>query len=562
MEGDQIILQDIFVFEQQGLRDGKVVGNLRPTGFVPRCLDTLAAMNVQLPTTIFEPGQGLHLENTQSFSQYMKRFGRHEEEQRFYKVDWSTMFEPEQAEAVAGPAGPTTGSLAERLGTGTKRATAEERAFGRKVRRPPADPMVQFKFRVQDRVIGELGPRLNKTNPAEVRAAVERCLAGALSAEGLLLAQVDRARLVKDIEAEVHGYGPLQTLLDDASISEIMANGPDHVYVERSGKVELSPIRFYDEEHMLRVIDRILTPLGRRVDETSPMADARLPDGSRANIVIPPLSLVGPTITIRKFSKKKFTTEDLVSIGSITSDAARFLASCVRGRLNIIVSGGASSGKTTLLNILSSYIPSDERIVTVETTAELSLSQEHVVPLEARPPNIEGKGEVDVRQLVINCLRMRPERIVVGECRGGEAIDMLQAMNTGHDGSLTTTHANSPIDVISRMEVMCMMAGMNLPSKAIREQIASAVQLIVHMNRLRDGTRKVVQVTEIQGMEGEQIILQDIFVFEQMGVREGKVVGQLRPTGFVPRCLDTLAAMNEHVPTSIFEPKGGMSTGG
>jgi pilus assembly protein CpaF len=433
----------------------------------------------------------------------------------------------------------------------------EERAFGRKVRRAPPDPRVEFKFRVQDRVIGEIGPRLNKATKADIHNTVERCLGEAMSAEGLLLGQVERQQLVRDIEAEVYGYGPLQTLLDDPSINEVMANGPDHVYVERAGKIELSAVRFYDEEHMLRVIDRILTPIGRRVDESSPMADARLPDGSRVNIVIPPLSLVGPAITIRKFSKKKFTTEDFIELGSISPEAGLFLAGCVWARLNIIVSGGASSGKTTLLNILSSYIPSDERIVTVETTAELALWQEHVVPLEARPPNIEGKGEVDVRQLVINCLRMRPERIVVGECRGGEAIDMLQAMNTGHDGSLTTTHANSPTDVISRMEVMCMMAGMNLPSKAIREQIASAVQLIVHMIRMRDGSRKVTQITEIQGMEGEQIILQDIFVYEQQGIRDGHVVGQLRATGFVPRCLDTLAAMNEHVPTSIFEAKGG-----
>jgi pilus assembly protein CpaF len=343
-------------------------------------------------------------------------------------------------------------------------------------------------------------------------------------------------------------------------VNEVMSNGPDHVYVEREGKVELTGVRFYDEEHMLRVIDRILTPIGRRVDESAPMADARLPDGSRVNVVIPPLSLVGPTITIRKFSKKRLTTDDLIQLDSISPEAVQFLAACVRARLNIIVSGGASSGKTTLLNVLSSYIPPDERIVTVETTAELSLWQEHVVPLEARPPNVEGKGEVDVRQLVINCLRMRPERIVVGECRGGEAIDMLQAMNTGHDGSLTTTHANSPGDVVSRLEVMCMMAGMNLPSKAIREQIASAVQLIVHMIRLRDGSRKVVQVTEIQGMEGEQIILQDIFVYEQQGVRDGKAVGRLRPTGFVPRCLDQLAAMNEYLPTSIFEAPGGVTS--
>jgi len=429
--------------------------------------------------------------------------------------------------------------------------------FGRKVRRVPPDPLTAFKFRVQDRVIGELGPRLARTSQAEVRATIERVLSEAIVQEGLLLGQVERRRLTQEIEAEVWGYGPLQPLLDDPGVTEVMANGPDRVYVERGGKIELTPIRFYDEEHMLRVIDRILTPIGRRVDESSPMADARLPDGSRVNVVIPPLALNGPTITIRKFSHNTFTMEDLIRLGTLTPEVALFLAACVWARLNIIVSGGASSGKTTLLNILSSFIPADERITTVETTAELSLWQEHVVPLEARPPNIEGQGEVSVRQLVINCLRMRPDRIVVGECRGGEAIDMLQAMNTGHDGSLTTIHANSPQDVLSRLEVMCMMAGMNLPSKAIREQIASAVQLIVHMTRARDGSRKVTQVTEIQGMEGDQIILQDIFVYEQQGIREGKVIGALRPTGFIPRCLDTLAAMNEFLPTTLFQPPGG-----
>ena len=435
----------------------------------------------------------------------------------------------------------------------------EDRHFGRKVRRTPPDRLTQIKFRVQDRVISELGPRLNRITQAEVRTVIERAFGETVAQENLLIGQVDRARLLKEIEAEVWGYGPLQALLDDPTVTEIMANGPDRVYVERNGHIHLSDVRFYDEEHMLRVIGRILTPVGRRVDDSSPMADARLPDGSRVNVVIPPLCLNGPTITIRKFSHNSFSAEDLIRLGTVTPAVVQFLAACVRARLNIVVSGGASSGKTTLLNILSSFIPADERIVTVETTAELSLWQEHVVPLEARPPNIEGKGEVDVRQLVINCLRMRPERIVVGECRGGEAIDMLQAMNTGHDGSLTTTHANSPQDVLSRLEVMCMMAGMNLPSKAIREQIASAVQLIIHMTRLRDGSRKVTQVTEIQGMEGDQIILQDIFVFEQQGIRDGKVIGELRPTGFIPRCLDALAARNEHLPTSLFEARNVVS---
>jgi pilus assembly protein CpaF len=428
--------------------------------------------------------------------------------------------------------------------------------FGRQEERPPPDPFMTLKFRVQDLVIAELGPQLSEINTAQVRRTVEQKLAQVLAEEGLLLGRLERENLLRELEAEVWGYGPLQKLLDDPTVNEIMVNGPDHVYVEREGQLELSGVRFFDEDHMLRVISRALTPVGRRVDENAPMADARLPDGSRMNVIIPPLVLNGPTITVRKFSHESFEVEDLIRLETITPEVGLFLAACVWARLNIVVSGGASSGKTTLLNILSSFIPRDERIVTVETTAELSLGQDHVVPLEARPPNVEGKGEVTVRQLVINCLRMRPERIVVGECRGGEAIDMLQAMNTGHDGSLTTTHANSPLDVVSRLEVMCMMAGMNLPSKAIREQIASAVQLIVHMTRMRDGTRKVTQVTEIQGMEGDQILLQDIYVYEQQGLRDGKVVGRLRPTGFVPRSLDILAAMNVHVPQSLFESQG------
>jgi len=428
--------------------------------------------------------------------------------------------------------------------------------FGRKVRRAPPDPLTSLRFRLQERVIAALGPRYPSIDRTTARRIMEQILDDTLRSEPLLLGRTDRQRLARDLEAELWGFGPLQPLLDDPSITEIMANGPDHVYVERAGKIEPSPVRFYDEAHMLRVIDRILSPIGRRVDESSPMADARLPDGSRVNVVIHPLALNGPIITIRKFSRTSLSAEDLIRLETLTPEVALFLAACVWARLNIIVAGGASSGKTTLLNVLSSFIPPDERIVTVETTAELSLWQEHVVPLEARPPNIEGKGEVTVRQLVINCLRMRPERIVVGECRGPEAIDMLQAMNTGHDGSLTTIHANSPADVISRLEVMCLMAGMNLPAKAIREQIASAVQLIVHMSRLRDGSRRITQITEIQGMEGDQIILQDVFVFEPLGLQNGRLLGRLRPTGFLPRCLDQLAAAGELLPTSIFQPDG------
>jgi pilus assembly protein CpaF len=302
----------------------------------------------------------------------------------------------------------------------------------------------------------------------------------------------------------------------------------------------------------MRIIDRIVAPLGRRVDESSPTVDARLPDGSRVNAVIPPISLVGPTLTIRKFSKVPLTIEDLIDYGSITPEVVEFLKACVFARKNVVISGGTGSGKTTLLNILSSFIPNDERIVTIENAAELQLRQEHVVTLESRPPNIEGRGEVSIRDLVINCLRMRPDRIVVGECRGAEALDMLQAMNTGHDGSLTTAHSNSPRDTLARLETMVLMAGMDLPVRAIREQIASAVDVIAHQTRMRDGTRKVVNVTEVQGMEGDVIVLSDIFVFEQTGLEGGKIIGRLRPTGIRPRFMPDIEASGIHLPPNIF----------
>jgi pilus assembly protein CpaF len=331
-----------------------------------------------------------------------------------------------------------------------------------------------------------------------------------------------------------------------------MVNGPRNVYVERAGKIERVKTHFEDDEHVMRIIDRIVSPLGRRVDESSPTVDARLPDGSRVNAVIPPISLVGPVLTIRKFSKTPLTVENLIEYGSITPECVEFLKACVYARLNVVISGGTGSGKTTLLNILSGFIPNDERIVTIENAAELQLRQEHVVTLESRPPNIEGRGEVSIRDLVINCLRMRPDRIVVGECRGGEALDMLQAMNTGHDGSLTTAHSNNPRDTLARLETMVLMAGMELPVRAIREQIAAAVDLIVHQSRFRDGTRKVTHVTEVQGMEGDVIVLADIFGFEQTGFEEGKVVGRLRPTGIRPKFLDKLEAHNVHLPPTIF----------
>jgi pilus assembly protein CpaF len=331
-----------------------------------------------------------------------------------------------------------------------------------------------------------------------------------------------------------------------------MVNGPESIYIERKGMLEKVNTAFESDEHLMRIIDRIVAPLGRRIDESSPYVDARLPDGSRVNAIIPPLSLIGPVLTIRKFSKIPLTVENLVDFGTITPEAIEFLKACVISRLNIIVSGGTGSGKTTFLNILSGFIPDVERIVTVENAAELQLRQAHVVTLESRPPNIEGKGEVAIRDLVINCLRMRPDRIIVGECRGGEALDMLQAMNTGHDGSLTTAHSNSPRDTLARLETMCLMAGMDLPLRAIREQVASAIDLIVHQERMKDGSRKVVNITEVQGMEGDVIVMSDIFVFEQTGIESGKVIGRLRPTGIRPKFIERIEAANIHLPASIF----------
>jgi len=352
---------------------------------------------------------------------------------------------------------------------------------------------------------------------------------------------------------ELFGFGPLEPFLRDDSVTEIMVNGPQLVYVERKGKLEEVPPCFVDEAHVMRLIERILKPLGRRVDAKWPMVDARLPDGSRVNVIVPPCAVHGPTITIRKFSRKRLQVEDLIAFGSLTPPVAEFLRACVQARLNILVSGGTGSGKTTLLNVLSSFIPATERIVTIEDSAELQLHQRHVVTLEARPADPDGSGRVAIRDLVINALRMRPDRIVVGECRGGEALDMLQAMNTGHDGSLTTLHANSPRDALSRLETMALMAGMELPVRVIREQIASAVDLIVQQARLRDGSRKVVSVTEVQGMEGDVVVLQDIFTFREEGLDEGgQVRGQLRPTGARPRFMARLENAGVHLGLDVF----------
>lgn len=349
------------------------------------------------------------------------------------------------------------------------------------------------------------------------------------------------------------GFGPIQQLLDEEDVSEVMVNGPKQIYYERNGKLMLSDVKFKDNDHVMRIIERIVAPIGRRIDESVPYVDARLPDGSRVNTIIPPLALNGPTITIRKFKKEALGIDDLVRFGTLTKEMAQFIDACIKVRLNIVVSGGTGSGKTTTLNILSSFIPEDERIITCEDAAELQLRQPHVVRLETRPPNIEGKGEVKMRDLIKNTLRMRPERVIVGECRGGEALDMLQAMNTGHDGSLTTGHANTPRDMLARLETMVLMAGMDLPVRAIREQISSAVHLIVQQSRLKDGSRKITHLTEIQGMEGDKVVTQDIFKFEQTGVdSRGKILGALKPTGIRPKFATKFKEYGVQLPGNIF----------
>lgn len=429
----------------------------------------------------------------------------------------------------------------------------------------PLDPLRELRRNVQEQIQKELLKRmdmkrltlqgvdregLEATARAKIRQIVSEVVDNGRFPEGL-----DPERMEEDVFNEAMRLGPLEDLLADDSVSEIMVNGPRMVYIERGGKLQLSDCQFTDDASVLAVIERIVAPLGRRIDESQPYVDARLPDGSRVNAIIAPLALSGPTITIRKFAKKALTPGDFIRFGTWSHNAAEFMKLCVLLRKNIIVAGGTGSGKTTLLNLLSGYIPKTERIVTVEDAAELRLQQPHVVRLEARPPNIEGKGAVTIRDLVKNCLRMRPDRIIVGECRGGESLDMLQAMNTGHDGSLTTVHANSPRDVISRLETMVLMSGMELPSKAIREQIASAVDIIIHESRLSDGSRKVVAVTEVTGLEGNQIVMQDIFAFTQTGVGEnGKIIGRFRPTGAMPSWFDQLAGRGIKCDPRMFDP--------
>jgi pilus assembly protein CpaF len=388
----------------------------------------------------------------------------------------------------------------------------------------------------------------------EQRAAfINEVLVNSYAQTRLTLPESIKAQIFHDIQDDLLGYGPIQPLLDDPTITEVMVNGPKQIYVERKGKLVKTNVSFDDDAHIMRIIERIVLPLGRRVDADSPTVDARLPDGSRVNAVIPPVAIDGPNITIRKFGREKLTVEQMIEYGSLTKSMADFLSACVMARLNIVISGGTGSGKTTLLNVLSSYIPEDERIVTIEDAAELRLDQDHVIRLESKTASVEGKGVVSIRDLVRNSLRMRPDRIVVGECRGGEALDMLQAMNTGHDGSLTTIHANSARDALSRMETLTLMAGMDLPLRVVREQIASAVDLIVHQSRLKDGSRKVTAITEVAGMEGETIVMTDIFKFEQTGIGpDDKVLGDLKPTGIRPMFSPRLEASGFRLGAELF----------
>jgi pilus assembly protein CpaF len=424
------------------------------------------------------------------------------------------------------------------------------------------DRIADVRSRVQERLVEVLGPSLYDAtlSDTELEGLVHQRLRELLDEEDVALSAQEKLLIVRQIGDSVLGLGPLEPFVRDPDVTEIMVNGWDTIYVERAGKLYWSGTKFHDEGQLRRTIDKIVAKVGRRIDEASPYVDARLPDGSRVNAIIPPLSLDGPALTIRKFAADPYQAEDLVQFGTMTTPVVDFLESCVRGKINIMVSGGTGAGKTTTLNVLSSFIPDDERIITIEDAAELKLQQPHVVRLEYRPANIEGRGEVTIRDLVKNSLRMRPDRIVVGEVRGGEALDMLQAMNTGHDGSISTIHSNSPRDSLSRLETVSMMAGMDLGQRAIREQISNAVQLIVHQSRLKDGSRRLTHVTEVVGMEGEVITLQDLFLFDfNSGVDEdGKFRGHLKATGLAPAFLDKLAERGVFVDPNLFSPDYGL----
>jgi pilus assembly protein CpaF len=407
---------------------------------------------------------------------------------------------------------------------------------------------------IQKKLLSDSNGEIPLENEIQMRQVIETLFNQYLAEENLLYTRNTRNRLLEWVIADIVGYGPLDPLLKDEDVTEIMVNGFDEIYIERYGLIEATNVRFSDEAHLRRIIDRIVAPIGRRVDEASPMVDARLPSGFRVNATIPPLSLDGALVTIRKFAVIPYTAQDLIANGTLSVQLTHFLQACVEARINMVISGGTGTGKTTLLNVISSFIPSNERIITIEDTAELKLNQRHVVRLEKRPPNIEGKGEVTIRQLVINSLRMRPDRIVVGEARGGEALDMLQAMNTGHDGSMTTIHANTPRDALRRIETMVLMAGVDLPLKAIREQVASSIDMVVQLSRLKDGTRKVIQVTEVQGMEGDTFVLQDLFTFEQVGFKNGIVLGKIKTTGLRPRFAEKFLMNNVALPDGVFDP--------
>ncbi len=431
------------------------------------------------------------------------------------------------------------GQKKQTLPTAENFGTVEETVPVVEVAEIKEDPYLDVKRRIHTAIIDDM----NKNGKTITdREAMYKIVDDRVNDDEFMIPRIDRVKVATELFNDIMGYGPIEELVQNPNYSEIMVNGPDQIYVEDKGKLVLTDIKFRDEEHLMNIINRIVSQVGRHVDEASPMVDARLTDGSRVNAIIPPLSLVGPVLTIRKFGKKPITAQQLLKFGSLTPNMLQFLEACVKGKLNIVVAGGTGSGKTTLLNVLSSYIPSDERIVTIEDAAEVQLKQDHVITLEARPANLEGKGAVTIRNLVKNALRMRPDRIIVGEVRSEETLDMLQAMNTGHDGSLTTTHANSPRDTVSRLETMVLMSGMELPLKAIRDQVSSAIDLIVQQSRLRDGTRKITSITEVVGMEGDVVSMQDIFVYETDGTVDstGKFVGRFRATGVRPNCLEKI----------------------
>lgn len=450
--------------------------------------------------------------------------------------------------------------LLERLGRPAGEPIQQKTIFGRRQAEAKEDNYQELKLAIHRRIVDEMSDQeqqflaSNNHTRAEVEELISSYCQRVLDDNPMNVPRGERARIVADICDEILGLGPIEPLLKDESITEIMINGPKKIFVERKGKLQLTNVQFHDDAHLMTIIERIVSPLGRRIDESSPLVDARLADGSRVNAIVPPLSLIGPCVTIRKFTKNPLSIDNLVGFGTLSEEMAEFLEACIRARLNIIVSGGTGSGKTTTLNVLSSFIPNDERIVTIEDAAELRLQQQHVVTLESRPANLEGRGAITIRDLVRNALRMRPDRIIVGEVRSGEALDMLQAMNTGHDGSLTTGHANSPRDILSRLETMVMMAGMDLPVRAIREQIASALDLVIQQSRIQDGSRKITYITEVQKMEGDTIVLQDLFTYVQTGVNEsGKSVGYYEASGLQPMFLQKFKMNNVELPKSFLK---------